>query len=306
MDKLFDDGRLGKRVLVVGGVSYDTLIYLDRFPQPTSHTVFAQGFHETVGSTGAGKALNLCRLGLRVTLHGLIGEDEAGDKVREVFRHEPLTFLYDLDPTGTPRHVNLMEAAGGRISIFGVPGSSDPQVDLGRLAPLVAGSDFVVLSIIHYVRGLIPYARQAGKEIWCDLHDYDGRNPYHQDFIDAADYLFMSSDALPDYQPFMQTMHERGKRLVVCTHGWQGATALTAQGEWIEMPAISAYGQVDTNGAGDAFFSGFLYGFAQGYPVRRCLQTATVTAGLCVASAELANPGLSARRVEAEVTKYFG
>ena len=61
------------KILVLGGVSVNTMIYLDQFPQPTPQTVFSKGYHETIGSTGAGKALNLKKLGLDVTLHGLIG-----------------------------------------------------------------------------------------------------------------------------------------------------------------------------------------------------------------------------------------
>jgi sugar/nucleoside kinase (ribokinase family) len=87
-----------KNVLVLGGVSYNTIIYLEQFPLPRPQTVFSQGFHETVGPTGAGKALNLARLGFDVTLHGMIGEDEYGRKIHASFQNENITFLTDIDP----------------------------------------------------------------------------------------------------------------------------------------------------------------------------------------------------------------
>ena len=43
-----------KRVLVLGGVSYNTMIYVERFPQPEPQTVFSRRLHDTVGSTGTG------------------------------------------------------------------------------------------------------------------------------------------------------------------------------------------------------------------------------------------------------------
>ena len=46
------------RALVVGGVAFNTMIQLDRFPEPRSQTVFSRGYYETIGETGAGKALN--------------------------------------------------------------------------------------------------------------------------------------------------------------------------------------------------------------------------------------------------------
>lgn len=210
-------------VFVIGGVSFDHLLYLDTFPEPAPQTLGARRSHETIGSTGAGKALNLCRLGFRVTLHGLLGDDDGGRRVRERLAGEPLEFLHDPDPLGTPRHVNLMDAAGRRISIFAVAGSFEPELDLGRLTVRLADCDYLVLNIINYARRLIPHARSAGKAVWCDIHDYDGYNPYHRDFIEAADYLFLSSEALPDWRGFMEARVRQGTRLVVCTHGSHGA-----------------------------------------------------------------------------------
>jgi sugar/nucleoside kinase (ribokinase family) len=294
------------RVLVLGGVSYNLMIYLDSFPAPAPQTVASHGFHETVGATGAGKALNLGRLGLDVTLHGLIGDDFYGGKIRAFLAQEPLTFVYDLDPAGTQRHVNLMDARGRRISIFLTSDSPQPEVDQARLAALIAQSNYVALNIVNYCRFLIPLIRQAGKAIWCDIHDYDGQNPYHRDFIEAADYIFLSSDALADYRPFMRQLMAAGKKLVVCTHGADGSTALTPDGRWIETPAPDDYPRRDTNGAGDAFFAGFLYGFAQGAPVGRCLRLATIAGGLCVTSPELAWPDLSPTALEQEYARHYG
>jgi acarbose 7IV-phosphotransferase len=295
-----------RRVLVLVGVSYNLMIYLDAFPAPAPQTVASNGCHETVGATGAGKALNLGRLDLAVTLHGLIGDDYHGGKIREYLAQEPLTFVYDLDPAGTQRHVNLMDARGRRISIFLSYGSSHPPVDHARLAALIAQSDYIVLNIANYCRFLIPLIQQAGKAIWCDIHDYDGQNPYHQDFIEAADYVFLSSDALAEYRAFMARLIAAGKQLVVCTHGADGSTALTPAGRWIETPALSDYARRDTNGAGDAFFAGFLHGFAQGAPVERCLRLATIVGGLCITSPELAWPDLSPAVLEQEYARHYG
>ncbi|MBN1319086.1 MAG: hypothetical protein JXA42_26620 [Anaerolineales bacterium] len=65
------------KVLVLGGVSYNMMVYLIQFPEPRSQTLPARGYHETIGSTGAGKALNLHRLGMDVTLYGLVGCDNS-------------------------------------------------------------------------------------------------------------------------------------------------------------------------------------------------------------------------------------
>ena len=52
-------------------------------------------------------------------------------------------------------------------------------------------------------RPLLAQAREAGVPLWCDLHDYDGTNPFHQDFVEAADVLFLNEDGMPDPLPWM-------------------------------------------------------------------------------------------------------
>jgi acarbose 7IV-phosphotransferase len=289
-------------VFIAGGVSYDSVIQLEHLPPPIPATVFSRSFHESVGSTGAGKALALHKLGFEATLHALIGDDEAGAKIRARFAREGLAFLPEIDPRGTERHINLMDQEGGRISIYAQTATFEPRIDLNPLEHRIAASDYVVLNIINYCRWLIPLAQS--KPIWTDIHNYDGQSSYHQDFIDAADYLFVSSDSLPDYRAFMQTMIDRGKKLVVCTHGKQGSTALDAAGTWVETPALT-FPLVDANGAGDSFFSGFLYGFSQDYPLERCLQLGAISGGLCVTTPELVYPELSAELLEREYTRLY-
>lgn len=294
------------RVLVLGDVSYNTMVHLGEFPAPRPQTIFATRFHETVGESGAGKALNLAKLGLEVTFHAVLGDDPAGDRVKEYFSRESVRFLYDPDPGGTARHVNLMDADGARISLISPHHEPVPLIDMARVDALVAGSDYMVLGIAPHCRTFIPSLRARGKDIWCDIHDYDGRNPYHRDFIEASDYLFMSSDEMPDYLPFMEEMVRAGKRLVVCTHGKHGSSALTGDGRQFEVAALVDYSVRDTNGAGDAFFAGFLYGHSRGYSLETCLRTGTVVAGLCVTADELALPGMTPELVEEEFRRHYG
>jgi sugar/nucleoside kinase (ribokinase family) len=293
-------------VVIAGDITFNSLIYLHKFPQPRPQTLFSTGFNETVGGTAAGKALNLHRLGLDVTLHGLIGNDLPGQYIRDLFARENLTLIADIDPKGTQRHVNLMAEDGGRISIYVQYATFEPAIDLSRLDAEIAQSDLVVLNLSNYCRRLIPLAKQHDKPIWCDIHDYDGKNDYHRDFIEGADVLTMSSDAMPHYKSFMERLIAEGKQLVVCTHGRAGATALTADGEWITAPALTSYEQRDTNGAGDSFFAGLLYGFTQEYALEKCLRLGAIVAGLCVTSEELFYPELSVQTVEFEYARHFG
>ncbi len=294
-----------KKVLVVGGASFDSIIYLEEFPKPEPKTFHKSEFQETVGSTGVGKTTNLSKLDFNVTFHALIGKDVYAEKIREYLKMPNITFLYYEDGNGTQRHVNIMNKQGERISIFVNNSSDKPNLDFAQFDPLIRHSDFVVLNITNYSRFLIPICQQLNKPIWTDLHDYNLGNSYHQDFIKAANYIFLSSDNLSDYRPFMEKMIEEGKELVVCTHGKNGASGTNKAGQWLEVEAVKDFDLVDSNGAGDAFFSGFLYAHARGYDFQKCLEMGSINGALCIHSRKLYAENLNTNRLEDCYRQYF-
>ena len=288
-------------VFVAGGASWDAIIHLDELPSPIPGNVYARWYHETVGGAGAGKALNLEKLGFNVMLHVALGQDDWGDKIQQRFRRTSVQLLTDIDPTGTERHTNLMDKEGKRICIHTHAASSKPGIDPEHLGRAMTHSDYVVINIINYCRRLLPYAKAQNKNIWCDLHDYDGQDEYYQDFVDASNYIFMSSKRLPQYKSVMKRLILQGKKLVVCTHGRNGATALSANREWFQVEAVPGVELTDRNGAGDAFFSGYLFAHHQGFPPSQCLQIATQVAARCVCSRELVDETLSAENIMEDI-----
>ena len=287
-----------KSVLILSGASYDSIIYLDEFPEPVPQTIHQSIFTEGPGSTGVGKASNLCHLGFDAHLQYLVGNDVYGDQISNFLNRRPLMLHKDIDPGGTERHVNIMNKKGQRISIFVNSATAAPPINYAKYDALIQQSDFVVLNIIDYARNFIPLIKKHEKEVWTDLHDYNEGNPYHEDFIHASDYIFLSSDNLSDYKATMQKFMQMDKKLVVCTHGKEGASALTSSRQWIETPAINSFMVNDTNGAGDAFFSGYLYAHNQGYGIEQCLTYGHVLGGLCVESPDIAPRNLSIDLVE--------
>lgn len=281
-------------VFIIGGTTFDHIIHLPQLPSPRPQTIHEAPFHEGTGSTGSGKAFNLHRLGAPLTFYSVLGNDHYGAHIEKDLQKAGVSAFYDYDPKGTERHVNIMDAEGNRISMFVTQSSETIEYNLPRIESAIRDSDVLVLNIISYCRGLASLVKQSGKPVWTDLHDYDGTNSYHNDFIEASEYIHLSSDNLPDYKPVMQRFMEQGKKLVVCTHGKAGATVLTPAGEWLEQAALTHFPLVDANGAGDAFFSGFLWGWMQKHPLQQCMQYGAVCAALCVGSKELSAADLSA------------
>lgn len=283
-----------QEVCIIGGTSVDTIIHLDRFPAPKPQTVMANNSYRALGSTGAGKALTLKALGLNPTLHTALGPDPEADFVAHRLRALGISALIDHTDAPTEQHVNLMTPDGQRLSIFAQPPPSQVRITWGPLQSALQACDIAVVNILDYARPVLELVRRLGKPIWTDLHDYDGHNPYHQAFLEAAEVIFLSSDNLPEYRDFMQRAVAQGKRFVVCTHGAAGASLLDAEGNWIEQQPFPVATLVDSNGAGDAFFSGFLYGYLNGYSLERCMALAAAAGALCVMSDQLAPADLSA------------
>lgn len=279
------------RALSLGGIAWNTMVYVDRFPEPVPQTVFAKGSHTTVGSSGAGKALNLRHLGTAVTLWGLLGDDDPGRAAAEYLAARGIDLMAALDPAGTMRHMNLMDGSGDRISIFANSGSQEFDVDVEEVRPIAAGADIVSVSIMDYCRPFLPMLGELGKPIWVDIHDYDGINPYHRDFIAAADYLFMSSVLLPDWRSFLENRVAAGTTAAVCTHGPAGASGITADDGWIDVPAVQVDRVIDTNGAGDAFFAGFASTWVTGEGLAASMTKGAEAAAAAVQSPDLAPQG---------------
>ncbi|GAB7191667.1 hypothetical protein NUM3379_23750 [Kineococcus sp. NUM-3379] len=290
-------------VLVSGPVSWNLLVHLDRLPDPRPHTVFARRHHEGLGGTSAGKALNLRGLGADVTLLTLLGRDPDGERVLGELRGAGVRVLARRSVNGTERHVNLLDADGRRVSVYLTLPEAEEQADaeageqagagtaagLGAAeADALAAADAVVVDLADHSRRVLRAARAAGVGVWCDLHDYDGSSSFHEEFLAAADHVFLSDERMPDPEGFLRAQVAAGKRLVVCTQGARGALALERGGEPVHVPAHPVAEVVDTNGAGDAFFSGFLLASLRGEPLARCLEDAAATAAACVRSTSLA------------------
>ncbi len=275
------------KVLVVGGVSYDHIIHIGELPCGVNEALFAKEGYYMVGGTGTGKAMNLSKLGFDVSFQFRIGSDDAGQKIREYFAQHPIHTIIEIDDASTECHTNLMDDEGKRISIYTDYLTFEPDIELAPVLSAARESDQLVVNIMNYCRNYLPGLKQLNKPIWVDIHDYDGTNTYHQDFIEAADFLFISSEQMTGYRSFMVQQIEQGKTIVVCTHGKLGASCLTNSLDWYEQDILEHFDRIDTNGAGDAFMSGFMFGYCQQYPIPQCMEFGAICAGHAISSKQL-------------------
>ncbi len=281
---------------VIGGVSWNQIVDLPRLPSGRTETLWATGSHDGIGATGAGKALNLARLGFDTRLHALLGDDVEGDRAAEELSAGGVKLHRVNDPKGTERHLNLMDPQGRRTSIYVNDSTYDPAVSEQDLAAFLDGADYVWVNLANYARRALPALAARGMPAWVDIHDWDGVKDHHRDFVDSAAYLFMSDEGHLDALG-LAAMLAPTRELVVVTHGRRGATAFVGKNDPILVPPVPVEA-VDPNGAGDAFGAGVMFGRSRGWDWPRALSAGAAVAARCVATGHLADPELTPGWVE--------
>ncbi|AVH55248.1 MULTISPECIES: adenosine kinase [Streptomyces] len=260
-------------VLVLGGAGVDTIVYVPELPLPFADSYMIRpGIETRAGQSGDFVALGVHALGLRTHHLDMIGDDHEGELVRALHRDHGIPLTDVLQPGGTKRAVNLVDPQGRRLSLYDESRSGEEdRLPEETVKTLAAASCHAHVVITYPCSFTLPALREAGLTLSTDLHNWDGVNPYHEPFAYAADIVFVSTTALADPECTMRQIVERGRaEVVVATAGADGAYLL-ADDEVTHIPAVTPPGPVvDSNGAGDAFASGFLLGRLAGEPPLRC------------------------------------
>lgn len=267
-------------VFIAGPASWNSIVVLDRLPEPVPHMQFAEDSWETVGGTSAGKALSLTALGRPTLLYALTAADEQGERVRSALDRAGVNARWG-QGDATERHLNLMTRQGGRVSLYLAAPSATDGADDAALQTAMSAAEVIVLDLAAEPLRILPSATATGRPIWVDVHDYDGEAEFHRPFLEAADAVFCNADRLADPMTFLRACIRAGASLAVCTLGADGAVAVDADGVEHRVGAVPV-DVVDTNGAGDAFLAGVLDARLAGHDVRSSL-----TAGAKTASAVL-------------------
>ena len=90
-----------------------------------------------------------------------------------------------------------------------------------------------------------------------------------------------------------------GIKKVFITMGMDGVAYGDSKGVWISKVRVIT--PVNTNGAGDAFMAGIMYGELNGFTTYRMVQFASACAGLTIQHKNAVHPDLSADRILKEI-----
>ncbi|MFC4785029.1 carbohydrate kinase family protein [Nocardioides sp. MAHUQ-72] len=274
-------------VIVCGPASWNHVVWLDALPRPVPHMEFARDDRLTLGGTSAGKALHLTDLGRTTVLHTVVGTDPVAETILASLAAAGVSVSAEVAEGPSERHLNLMGPGGERVSLYlGVP-AAVPAPAPAALRDALPGARAVVLDLSSRSRDLVEEVRGSDVPLWTDLHDYDGVSDFHQPFRDAASYVFMNADKLPDPLVLLRRLVEQRADVAVCTLGAEGAIAVDRDQVVHRVAAVPVVEVVDTNGAGDAFMAGFLHATLDGAGTRDALAAGAAQAARALTTVHL-------------------
>lgn len=270
------------KILCIGNLCVDIKAYC---PAEDDTEAYREGTIEIVpGGVARGMALNLKLLGMDSAILSYVGNDIFGDYLRRTLEAKQIdttllhqskehkTALFSVMKNGTRDasciyNTNIIKEITFDNEVINYIESNnvtaltiDSNLTPDALANLYAyKKDHPELFIFQ--NATAPDLAKKTVE-HAPLIDLFGLNEY-----EAA--AILGEEVTPDL-PTAEKFQKLGFRNFIMTFGSQGVMVRIGDETWIEPPYKPDY-IIDTIGAGDAFASGFLMGFLENYPIKRCI-----------------------------------
>lgn len=292
-------------ILVSGLVNIETTVKVKGFPIeyfPIDYPFF--GIKSSVSGVGRNVSKGLLALGETVRLVSLIGQDAGGSRIQQTLQEDGLA-LSDLKAQlkETPESLILYDPSGRRAIYSDLKDVQDQVYEGAEQA--LEGCQLAVLCNINFSRGFINLAKQKGIPIATDVHVLsDLEDAYNQDFLEAADLLFLSDEKLPCApEDFIGQIKDKfPAKLIVLGQGSKGAMMYVREEDKLyHLEAVTTRPVINTVGAGDALFSGFVHYYIKGLTPLEALKRAQIFASYKIGE----SGGAQGFPNETQVTAYY-
>src|SRR3979411_441981 len=295
---------ISQPVRCVGDLMLDEFVYgeVSRIsPEAPAPVIAVQRTETNIGGAG-NVARNIAALGARCIFVGLVGEDEAGAKLKAALSRESLieSVLVCDSERPTTRKVRFVSEHFSTHMLradweLASPASADIEQKLiNAILPLLPRANIVLLSdyakgvlTARVIRNVIDAARKLGKRVIVDPKSanfaiYRGATlltPNRKEFAEATRSRADSDNSIAEAAP--DAMHLADCEAMLVTQGEHGMTLVTRKGAAIHVPALPVKGRAGP-GAGDTVAAALALALAAGADWEAALRTANAAAAVAV------------------------
>jgi len=293
MNAAIDDRDLD--ILVIGEVNPDVVVRAAD-PRPVFGQVerWVDRIELVIGSSAVIFACGAARLGLRMAMVGVVGDDALGRFIVSAMAErgvDPSDVIVDpAVPTGASVHLSgpsdrAILTAAGTMPLLTV--AQVPPRSIRRARHVHVSSVFLLDAARPDLPGLLRSIRAGGGTTSVDCN-WDPRETWDGGLraILAETDVFLPNaveaaliTGIDDVAEAAMALVALGPRIVAVKLGEDGALVATAAGELIRVPALPVE-PLETTGAGDSFDAGFLAGWLEGRSLVDCLSLGAVCGAL--------------------------
>ena len=288
-------------ILVAGEINPDLILSGNVFPEFGQVEKLVNDASLTIGSSSAIFACGAARLGLKVAFIGVCGDDVFGRFMLDEMQKRGVdvgnVIVHANGQTGLSVILNQPFDYGSRSS---AQGDRAILTHLGLIAELQAASitDSLLAQARHLhvasyflqtklqpdLPALFERARSLGLTTSLDTNYDPSEKWIGFDELLSVTNVFLPNEAEAKSLAGAENVHEAADRLNVRVEalaiklGKDGALGMS-KGKRIRMESIPV-NVVDTVGAGDSFDAGFIYGYLNGWDLKKSLRLACVCGAL--------------------------
>ena len=282
------------KILVSGLCNVETTLKVHKFPidyYPIDYPFFG------IKSNVSGVAYNIVKalktLGDDVTLTSFIGKDFEGEYVLNELKNSNIDVNFvKKELKETPTSIVLYDNEGKRQIYCDLKDIQDKTYIIDD--SIINDKDILVLCNINFNRESIKNIKN--KVIATDVHVFNNvYDEYNKEFLENSNILFLSDEAINiNYEEFIMNIENvYHNDIIVLGMGKNGSLMyVKAENRFYHVPAVDTGVIVNTVGAGDALFSGFIHYYAKGYSPIECLKRATLVAShkICFNGGAIGHP----------------
>src|SRR5258707_4063186 len=295
---------ISQTVLCVGGLMLDEFVYgeVSRIsPEAPAPVIAVQRTETNIGGAG-NVARNIAALGARCIFVGLIGEDEAGARLKAALSQQSLieTVLVCDSHLPTTRKVRFVSEHFSTHMLradweLAQPASADIEQKLiDAIVPLLPRADIVLLSdyakgvlTARVIRNVIEAARKLCQRVIVDPKNvnfaiYRGATlltPNRKEFAEATRSRADTENSIAEAAQDAMQLADCEAMLV--TQSEHGMTLVPRSGETIHVPAHPVKVR-DVSGAGDTVAAALAVSLAAGADWETALRVANAAAAVAV------------------------